>query len=310
MIQTDILAFFQTQANPFWDGMATGITMFGEELIYILIIAVFFWGISKKKGMILAFTLLTSLFLNNLVKILVHSPRPFEVLDNINGKRLKTATGYSFPSGHTQGASSFYFTLVYLFRNRLFQLCCLVILFLVGISRLYLGVHWPLDVLGGWFLGISTAWLVASKIDRLWEDPSGLERLILILSGLTILFTAMMSFLEVFYFRGAVKTEDFFKGAGILLGCFSGFLIERRFTDFSASKGTLLQKILRIFIGISGIVLLQGGVKVLLSDAAFSHLLRYALMGLWMTLIFPWLGCKVRLFDSSPFVGEAKTQEE
>jgi membrane-associated phospholipid phosphatase len=218
-MQTILLNFFQSIASPGLDFLAEGMTMLGETGVYILIIASFFWGISKKTGMIMSSTLLISLFLNNLLKIIFHSPRPFEVLDNLEGKRLETATGYSFPSGHTQGASSFYTTQIYLYHNRMLRILCILAILMVGISRLYLGVHWPVDVLGGWILGITSAWMIASLIDRLWEVPEKLDRFLLIFILLVALAVMVMVLLELFLFKDSLKRDDFFKGSGLLLGC-------------------------------------------------------------------------------------------
>jgi len=298
MTQAAVLYFFQSFASPVLDSFVQGITMLGEQYVFMTVLAVFFWGISKKTGLIMSSTLLISLFFNNLLKILFHSPRPFEVLDHLEGKRLETATGYSFPSGHTQGASSFYTTLIYLYKNPLFRIFCALIILLVGISRIYLGVHWPMDVLGGWVLGILIAWVTASAVNRLWETPDRLEKFLIYLVLFSLVLTAVLTLCELLFFHGSVKVDDFFKGAGILTGSFSGFILERRLSDFDSAGGSVLLKVLRIALGLAGTLLIQGGLKILFPETFLFHSLRYFIMGFWITFLFPWLGCRTGLFQS------------
>lgn len=296
-MQTSILQFFQNIATPFLDHTAEYATMLGEEGIYILIIAVFFWAISKKQGFIMASTLLVSLYLNTFLKMIFHTPRPFEVLSNLQGKRLETATGYSFPSGHTQGASSFYATLIYLFKNRLLRILCILAIFLVGVSRLYLGVHWPVDVLGGWILGIGTVWYIASRVSVLWDNTDGLRRFLILFMIISSVITVIMIILEIVSFKGTVKIDDYFKGAGMVLGCFTGFLLETKSLGFSPENGSRPKKILRVIVGLIGVLLLQNGLKLILPDYYISHFFRYGAMGFWITYLFPILGSRLRLFN-------------
>lgn len=101
-MQENVLLYLQNIGSPFLDLFFEFITMLGEKNILIAVIAWIFWNIDKKKGFILSFTLLFSLFINVVLKISIHNSRPFEVIPEIVGKRIHTATGYSFPSGHTQ----------------------------------------------------------------------------------------------------------------------------------------------------------------------------------------------------------------
>jgi len=272
--------------------------MMGEQYVFMLVLAVFFWGISKKSGLIMASTLLVSLLINNVLKIIFHSPRPFEVLNHLTGKRMETATGYSFPSGHTQGASSFYTTLFYLYKRPLFRIFCGLIIIMVGISRVYLGVHWPQDVLAGWGLGILTAWITATAINRFWDNPPGLRKFLLISILSALILTLGMTAVVFLLFQGAVKGDDFFKSSGILIGAFSGFLLEKKISDFDAEKGKLSIKILRIILGLGGALMLQEGLKVLFPDHFLFHTIRYLILGLWITFLFPLIGCRTGLFHS------------
>lgn len=286
-MQESILYYFQRISSPFLDFAAEAASFLGEESIYILVITVFYWALSRKKGFILAAVLVLSLFLNTLLKIVFHTARPFEVLTGLEGKRLVTATGYAFPSGHTQGAAGFYMTLIYLFRTRrIVWISGVIIILMVGISRIYLGVHWPVDVLGGWFLGILTAWLTASRIDRLWGNDK-LHSLILTVLLAAAAVTLVMIGLELMIFRGNVKTDDFFKSAGILLGTYGGFLPADRSQKIDCSRTSVLNKSVRVFTGLLAAFGITEGLDLLFPDYFAFHLIRYGLLGLWIVWLCP-----------------------
>lgn len=93
-MQESILLYFQEIGTPFLNFFFELATMLGEKNILIAVIAWIFWNSDKKKGFILSYTLLFSLFINALIKISFHRPRPFEMIPEIAGKRIQTATGY------------------------------------------------------------------------------------------------------------------------------------------------------------------------------------------------------------------------
>ena len=110
-MQEKILLFLQEQANPFWDALFHFFSFLGEPLIYMLILSWLIWNGSKKKGFAFSFVLMFSVLVNLALKMIFRHPRPFQVVEGVDGKRLSTAGGYSFPSGHTQNAATFYFSL-------------------------------------------------------------------------------------------------------------------------------------------------------------------------------------------------------
>ena len=116
-MQETILSYFQGISTPFLDVFFSLATMLGEQYVIIAVVTLVYWNISKKEGFLLTYMFLISTLVNSLLKIAFHTPRPFQVLDNIGGKRLQTATGYSFPSGHTQGATSMFTTLALILKK-------------------------------------------------------------------------------------------------------------------------------------------------------------------------------------------------
>ena len=106
--ELNIIRAIQSIANPFLDGLFQFITMFGEEAILIPLIAVIYWSFNKKMAEYIAYASLTSVLVNGAIKDIFKAKRPIGE-PGIRSLRVETATGYSFPSGHTQGTASFWY---------------------------------------------------------------------------------------------------------------------------------------------------------------------------------------------------------
>ena len=294
-MQESILLFFQNIANPFLDFFFEMITMLGEKNILIAGITWMFWNVDKKKGFILSFTLLFSLFLNTVLKISIHNSRPFEVIPEILGKRVQTATGYSFPSGHTQGATTFYLALSLILKKRWIYITAIVISLLVALSRIYLGVHWPVDVIGGLVAGAIVALIMFKILSALYDK--GVPRdLFIVISSITALLTmALFLIINRFYFESNLLVTDLMKTIGVFTGASIGFILEEKYVNFS-SGGNIIKKVIRFVFGLVGSLLLLSGLKLLFPVVDAFHFLRYALTGLWITWLYPLIGVKVGLF--------------
>ena len=187
--------------------------------------------------------------LNSILKISFHTQRPFEKLDYISGKRVHTATGYSFPSGHTQGAVTFYITLAQIVRRRWFSIVAIVICLLVGLTRMYLGVHWPVDVIGGMVLGVVMSFVFCTIVDNYYDDSVKLRRIFFALQSAVVLLTLALYIIDLVLLKGSMKISDFFKISGISTGAIYGFFAEERWVDFSADDAGRIRKLLRWLIG-------------------------------------------------------------
>jgi len=217
-------------------------------LFFLLVI---YWVIDKDKGLKIGFALLSNLVVNNFLKGIFLRKRPFEHEGRGYLRKLTdsgiisdSATGTSFPSGHSQNSAGFYsatYTQTKGKRFRVLRIALILCICLVGISRLYLGVHFPTDVLAGIFIGcfVSIAMIVLQEI-------LGHKKLYLYI-GFTFLFFPCLFFQNF--------GRDFVKCYGLLLGFCVASILEEKTIDFhcSVTKG---QKALRLFIGI----LLVGGI--------------------------------------------------
>jgi membrane-associated phospholipid phosphatase len=294
VMQTQILMFFHNHATPFLDVLAEFLTMFGESTLVVLIAIMIYWCIDKKKGFAISMVLVTSLAGMNIIKTIVRIPRPFTVIEGLGGKRLETATGYSFPSGHTTTATTFYGSIAKAFKKKPLSIVCIILIALIGLSRLYLCVHWPTDVLGGLVLGtlmVLFAYPLFLKMDTFQKGTT--LPLIGIVSGVASLFMAiLLSAGKV----EAIAFSDLMKNLAICFGCFCGAGLETRYIGFSV-EGTTKKKVVRYLIGVVGVLIVLA-IKAIIPASLYypGAFFRYALLGFWVTFFYPLLGVKWNLF--------------
>ena len=268
-MELEILRSIQSIANPFLDILFQLITMCGEQIVLISIIAVIYWALDKKFGEYIAYSVLTSVLLNNTIKDIFKMKRPIGE-KGIRTLREQTATGYSFPSGHTQSASSFYGAMAIYLKKRIMYIIATIMIILVGFSRLYLGVHYPKDVIVGGILGVLTS-LICYKLYNKFEN----KMLLYVITF--VIFIPALTF---------AHSADFIKGMGTYLGFIIGIYIEKKYVNFSV-EGSTGNKIIRVLLGILILLTLQVGLKVLLPSATIFSFIRYLLISLTGIGIYP-----------------------
>jgi membrane-associated phospholipid phosphatase len=279
-----IILFIQRIASPFFDGFFQAITMLGEEYFYIVLLALVFWCVDKRYGYKLAFAFLFSGVVNGVAKSIVRAPRPIGA-EGVRSLRVETATGTSFPSGHTQNITAFLVSgMKRLRRKWAYAVGCLLIL-LVGTSRLYLGVHWPADVLGGIVFGTASVFAADFVFEYAARRKSGWLPLTLLIPALAAACVWRDS-------------ADLVKSAGTFSGFLIGYSVESRFIRFS-EKASLLKQTAKAVLGVAVALAVKEGLKVLFPHAPAFDFLRYLLMGLWVTVGAPLAFSALRL-SSAP----------
>lgn len=280
----DVILWAQ-QFSPELDGAFKAITTLGAEQAFLLILPLVYWCWNKRYGARLGGLLMVSAYVNLILKDLFDQPRPspdrVEVLAEENSPGL--------PSGHSQGSIVVYGFLSALIGQPWAWVAAGLIAFGVGLSRIYLGVHFPTDVLGGWLVGIVVLGLY------LWAEPE-LEYRLRPWPWSYKMAAAAIVPLALFL---VYPNESSAQLMGVLLGLTTGLLAELRWVGFSAG-GPLWQRALRFGVGTIILVIVWLGTKAVLPDepetiARFYRLLRYALVGAWASLGAPWLFVKVGL---------------
>lgn len=277
-----IVQWIQAFRNPIFDGFFLTINFLGEEDFYILCLPLIFWCLHKVLGMRLGAVLVFSTYLNQSLKDFFAAPRPYQVDSKLYAP-LKT-TGYGIPSGHSQGTVTFWGYLATQLKTRLWWALAIVIPLFVGIGRMYLGDHFPQDVLLGWAIGIVIVAAYAALQPRAGEWIG--KQSFAVQIALAIIVPLALAALHF--------TSDTAKSAGVLLGFYAGLPIEEKFIQFDAHTDWLKQ-IIKLVIGLAILLALRFGLKAIFPEQALFDLIRYTAMGLWVSIGAPWVFVKTRL---------------
>ena len=257
-----------------YGGTVAGIvTTLGEELVYVALLGLLYWGINKRAGTVIGENLMLALLLNPMLKNIFVRRRPY--FDHADIKCLKkvdssaglydiAAQGYSFPSGHSTNSAVVYGSLATIFRKPIFTVIGIVLPLLIGLSRICLGVHYPTDVLVGWALGVLSIGLMA--LLRKFVKKAWIRYLIVLL----------LTIPGCFY----CTSHDYYTALGMTVGFFASRLFEARFVHFENTKN-IPNMIARVLGGILLFVGLNSVLKMLLvriSDGEYLFcVLRYAI---------------------------------
>ncbi len=298
------------------------VTFLGSEEFFLLILPALYWCIDSALGFRVALILLIGNSLNGALKLIFHSPRPYWVSTEV--KAFAAETSFGAPSGHAQIAAGVWGMIATTVRRGWVWLLCLSLIFLIGFSRLYLGVHFPHDVIFGWLFGAITLGILL----LLWKPLANLigeqslgNRFLIALGGSFVLilvelvpylwlrvnFTLPQSWLDFAMAGGTadrlpnpVSLEGAWSNAGAFFGLMAGFiwLSQRGGIDVSGKLG---HRLARYVVGLLGVLLIWRGLSVVFGLLSFNELityllryLRYALTGFWISAAAPLLFIRLK----------------
>ena len=248
--ELDFLKLLESLRTKFLNFLFEGITFLGEETLVILLVVTIWFAVDSKLAQKMFFITATSLCVNGIIKNFAKVPRPFS--KGISCVRPDTATGFAFPSGHTQGFATWSTLFAIKFKKNWFSILTGVLIVLVAFSRLYLGAHYPSDVLVGIALGLTFAFLGNYLHDKV-SDP---KKLYLI----TIL--ALTPFIIYFLFEANPLFADLYKTFGMLCGLTTICFLEEKTKPLPLDVAWW-KKLLRIIIGVAFAFLLKEAIKLL-----------------------------------------------
>jgi membrane-associated phospholipid phosphatase len=292
MDQLPLLLWLQGLRKPLLTQFFTLMTFFGSEEFILIFLALVYWCVNRTVGLRLGLVFIGSQYVNEGLKYIAHEPRPGPPVEPL---ATDTATGWAWPSGHAQNTAATWGTLAGLIRDRRLTTFALILIFLVGLSRLYLGVHWPFDVLSGWIIGGLLAGIGLWAFER-WDLA------IAPVPGWPWLAAGVIVPLVLF---ALYPTDNNAKAMGAGIGLIAGWWLERRTVGFEAAA-PLTQQAIKAVLGLVvafGLRILLKPVFDLLPVAFVGDLLRYAIIGLWVAWLAPLLF--VRLFGRTAAVAPA-----
>ncbi|MGE5250996.1 MAG: phosphatase PAP2 family protein [Bacteroidota bacterium] len=299
--------------SPALDGLMHSFTFLGKIEFYLIFIPFIYWAVDKRLGIRLLVLLITSNFMVSALKVLFHQPRPYW-LGEVKG--LAQEPSYGLPSSHASDTLSVWGYLAHHTKKAWMWIAAAVILLFIGISRTYLGVHFPHDVLFGWLLG--AIWLLvfarSEKPLAAWANRQGLAGgvgLALVFSLMAIVVGGLVQMsvsgrtdpAEWSAFAVQARSPSYmFTLAGSLFGALAGYVLMKALAPFENS-GSWLQRLARYLLGIVGVLLLYFGLDTLFSLIAPDQTvlgyalryLRYAVLTLWTMFLAPWIFVKIGL---------------
>ena len=313
LIQWELLFSAWVQSLGQWLEFPMQVFSFlGNEMFFLLIMPAIYWSLDPVLGFRAGMMLVISGGLNSALKMFFHTPRPYWVDTNI--KAFSAEASFGLPSGHAQTAASIWGMLGKMVQKRGSLLIAGVVIFLIGLSRIYLGVHFLHDVLSGWLIGI----LILILYLKL-EKPIGkwLERRTLWAQVMyAFLFSACILMLGLWAqnsssswsvpaewsslaIAASGKAPDPFNLEGVLtiagvaFGFTAGFAWWRSKTGIEQIHYGTGKRLARYGIGLVGILILYLGLGFIFPDepyllGAALRYLRYALIGGWVTAFAPW----------------------
>lgn len=292
----EFLRLLEAIRTPFFDAVFQFVTFFGEETLFMVIALGFFWCIDKKTGYLLLYVSFLGNIINTFLKLLFLVPRPW-VLDKdftiVESARAE-ATGYSFPSGHTQNSAGMFLGIAWARKELWIRIVCIALTLLVAFSRMYLGVHTPADVLVS--IGVALLLVAAAYplLSRAWDNPKWFLPLI----GILLAFgAALILYIELAPMPANAITqfslecnESGYKMVGGAVGFAVVLWLERKYIRFS-EKAVWWAQLLKLALGLVLVIAIQKLTKTPLLSLFGGHnagnAVRYFLMVLVGGALWP-----------------------
>jgi membrane-associated phospholipid phosphatase len=315
----DLIVAFQAM-GAWLAGPMKFFSFLGSEDFFLFVLPLAYWCIDAGLGMRIGFILLMSNGLNEFFKMAMHGPRPYWVSASVEG--MASETGFGVPSGHSQNAVAVWGMIASRINRTWGWVAAIGIALFIGLSRLYLGVHFPHDVLLGWTLGAILLWLFMKYWDsaaaRLQQMTLGAQVMTAFLVSVAMIVIAA---LVVFFSRDFVLPAEWianatrgegeapnpltltgiFSSMGTLFGLGAGVAWTNARGGFSAA-GPVVKRVLRYVVGFFGVAILYFGLKMVFPAgedllALIFRYVRYGLVGFWMSAGAPWVFAKLKLTD-------------
>ena len=291
----------------------------GSEEFYLLGLPVIYWCVNANLGLQIGSIVLFSSSLNDILKLSLHGPRPYWYSTQV--KAFSAETSFGVPSGHAQIATSLW-GMAAAHINRFWGwLLAIFVIIMIGLSRLYLAVHFPHDVLAGWILGCLTLWVFMSQWNTVaeWALKKSLGQqiglafavsMLLLVLGILAYGTLKGWVLPAAWLANAqqagvtdlpmpVSLSSTITSTAALFGMLAGAAWMNARGGFDTT-GSTNQKLLRLFPGLLGTLVIYLGLRMVFPSGEFFiayllRYLRYALVGFWISAGAPWVFQKLKL---------------
>ena len=289
----NFLYFLERIRVPVLNEFMLLITQLGEETAFLVAALILFWCVDKYKGYYVLSVGFIGTLANQFMKLWFRIPRPW-ILDEkftILEQAREAASGYSFPSGHTQSAVGTFGAIAYTAKNKWVRLIAVVIAVLVPLSRMYIGVHTPLDV-------TVAAAMAVVLIILLHPIVLGRARnnIPFLLGFMTILAAAFLCFVEFYPFPSDIDPHNLSSGVknaytliGAMIGLLVVYIVDEKWQDF-CTNAVWWAQVLKVVLGLLLVLAVKSGLKAplnMLLGEPFGRAFRYFLIVIVSGIIWP-----------------------
>lgn len=290
-----VLYALESIRMPWLDTVMAAITHLGEETVFMVAALFVFWCVSKRHGYYLLAIGFAGTVLNQFLKLLFRIPRPW-VLDSdftiVESARAQ-ATGYSFPSGHSQNAIGTFGGIARFTRRKWVRAAAIVVAVLVPLSRMYLGVHTPLDVGVAAVIAVALVFALYPLMERSDSRNGVMGAVLAVMLALAVgylLFVSLYPFpADVDAANLASGVENAWKLLGATVGMLVGWWLDVRFIHFD-TRAVWYVQLIKLVGGLALLLGIRAALKAPLAaalGAGAGGAVRYGVMVLFAAAVWP-----------------------
>lgn len=260
----ELLYFFEKIRMPILNEIMLLITRFGEETAFLVLALVMFWCVDKRKGYYILAVGFIGTITSQFMKLTCRIPRPWIIDKNftILEQAREAASGYSFPSGHSQSAVGTFGAIAHITKKTWIRVTAIAIAVLVPISRMYIGVHTLWDVLVGAL--ISVVLIFALKPIVLSDNKKCMPILLVAMFILAVAYTCYVSFynfpLDIDVENLASGSKNAFTLLGALLGFLVVYIVDEKWLNFS-TKAVWWAQVIKVVVGLLLVLAVKSELK-------------------------------------------------
>ncbi len=292
----ELLYALESIRTPFLDKLMGLVTNLGGEAVFIVAAIVVFWCLSKSCGYYMMTVGFAGTIINQFLKLWFRIPRPWVKDPNftiVESARAE-ATGYSFPSGHTQNAFAVFGAPARFFKNTALRIVFILLIALTAFSRMYVGVHTPLDVGVSLIVGTILVFVTYPFFRDMDKSP---KKVYIIFGIFIVLAAAFVAFVELYDFPADIDAENYasgLKNAYMILFCAIGlmltFFIDTKYVHFH-TQAVWWAQIIKVVVGLAILLVLKSVLKApllaLFGGHSVAHGVRYFIVILFAGIVWP-----------------------
>ena len=292
----ELLYALESIRTPFFDKLMGLVTNLGGEAVFIVAAIIVFWCLNKSCGYYMMTVGFAGTIINQFLKLWFRIPRPWVKDPNftiVESARAE-ATGYSFPSGHTQNAFAVFGAPARFFKNTALRIIFILLIALTAFSRMYVRVHTPLDVGVSIIVGTILVFVIYPFFRDMDKSP---KKVYIIFSIFIVLAAAFVAFVELYDFPADIDAENYasgLKNAYMILFCAIGlmltFFIDTKYVHFP-TQAVWWAQIIKVVVGLAILLALKSVLKApllaLFGGHSIAHGVRYFIVILFAGIVWP-----------------------